>query len=1137
MGKRGGFKKGGRGRGGASRGGGGDRGPRRDNRTDKASIVRRNDKFEHYYNSLAVVANADREDFWAAMQRDLPNSFRFTGSKGHALAVQQRLKDYYIPEITSITFDGDYVPAPKPVEWYPDQLAWYMTTPKQIIRRFAPFKSFQTFLVAETDVGNITRQEIVSMIPPLCMDVKPWHTVLDLCAAPGSKSAQLIEMLHAGEEDRARETAGCVANGQHRARGGAEFSDDGRSTGLLIANDVDYKRAHMLVHQVKRLSSPNIVVTNHDATIFPSIKMPAAQQADGKVVQNRYLKFDRILADVPCSGDGTVRKNVEIWQKWNPANGLGLHAIQVRILMRALQMLKVGGRVVYSTCSMNPVEDEAVVATAVARCGGADVVEIIDTNNYLPGLQRSAGMKQWSVMDKTGRIWNDYESVAKQKADAGEEGLGRLQESMFPPKTEVNKADSAKAEGTDSNGIAAKAEGTGSNGVAAKPEAAPSDTANSVQSNGTGPSKRERDEDQEAPAAKRARAGEEDARQTNEQEHHEQENHEQENHEQENHEQTNHEQENHEQENHEQENHEQTNHEQTNHEQTNHEQENHEQENHEQQPHEQQPHEQQPHEQQHREQAMAPAAEPESTPAGAKVGPAKERTRRDQPFEEPFKYLEPTNEALEAIFKFYSIDPRFPRDRFLVRNAQGTATKNIYYTTALARDMLTENEGKGMKFVHAGVKMFVKQDAPNADVCPWRIQTDGLRLIEPWVGAQRRVRLWKKATLRKLLIEMFPRFHGEAYKDLGEVGEQVKDLGMGCCVLVVEPREGELSERMVFPLWKSVQSLNLMLPKEERKAMLLRIFNDQSDLVNLQQNPGGIRRPKEGAEKAAAPPADNTEPDSGEAAAAALPTDDTEPNNPDPSTVHLPRILCLHGGGVNSVIFRTQLRAFLAHPLLSSRYRFVFVDAPFACDEGVGVYPVYADWGPFKRWSRWLTTHPTIEPADCQAQIWAALEAAMHADSAVLGATGAWVGVLGFSQGAKLACSLLYEQQLAQLRGERPRTAFQMGLVFAGRAPFLALGEQAESFPWMQSAGGVAEGVDLDSIDERPDLRLSVPTLHVHGLKDEGLDLHRRCVDGYCAPGTWELVEWDGPHRLPIKKGDVERVVAKWMEMADEYGI
>ena len=247
------------------------------------------------------------------------------------------------------------------------------------------------------------------MIPPLVMDLKPGMVVLDLCAAPGSKSAQLIEMIHAGEEDRAREVASHLANGLDRPAG-QDYEDDGRSTGLLIANDVDYKRAHMLVHQVKRLASPNIIVTNHDATVFPSIRIPSPQAPEGKQLQNRYLKFDRILADVPCSGDGTTRKNLEIWNKWTPSNGLGLHATQVRILIRALQMLKVGGRVVYSTCSMNPVEDEAVVAAAIEKCGGPDLVSTIETKDYLPGLKRYAGRKTWSIMDKTGRIWDDYEA-------------------------------------------------------------------------------------------------------------------------------------------------------------------------------------------------------------------------------------------------------------------------------------------------------------------------------------------------------------------------------------------------------------------------------------------------------------------------------------------------------------------------------------------------------------------------------------------------------------------------------------------------------------------------------------------------------------------------------------------------------
>ncbi|EHY53874.1 tRNA (cytosine-5-)-methyltransferase ncl1 [Exophiala dermatitidis] len=807
MGKRGG-KKGGRGGG---RGGGGHR-PRQDNRTNKAEISRYNEKFEEYYNQLGIIPEEERSDFWEAMRRDLPNSFRFTGSKAHALAVQQRLRDYYIPEITSITYEGQYVEAPRPVEWYPDQLAWYMTTPKNVIRRFKPFANFQKFLVAETDVGNITRQEVVSMIPPLLMDLRPGMTVLDLCAAPGSKSAQLIEMIHAGEEERCRQVAANLAKGLDRPEG-EDYEDDGRATGLLIANDVDYKRAHMLVHQVKRLSSPNILVSNHDATIFPSIKVSPSRTEDGKLIQNRYLKFDRILADVPCSGDGTVRKNMEIWKKWAPSNGLGLHATQVRILIRALQMLKVGGRVVYSTCSMNPVEDEAVLAEAINRCGGSDLVQLLETKDYLPGLKRSPGLKKWNIMDKAGRVWNDYESVLKQKETVGEEGLGRLAESMFPPKNDLpldramrvyphkqdtgaffiailEKRSEIKARPEEKPAVVApeptKVEAADFNSKSVELETAPDGTVEKV--NGTtpvdadSPVKRKRspaEDEEEAHPIKRVKSEEQPAAGT----------------------------------------------------------------------------------EADSEPGPAPTtatngsvqnaadSQPKQDQPNNAQNPFRKRNR-DQPFEEPFKYLSPSIPELAEIKEFYNLSPRFPNDRYMVRNAQGTATKNIYYTNALAKEILQENEGKGLKFVHAGVKMYVKQDAPAPDICPWRIQTDGLRLLEAWVGPERIVKLRKKETLRRLLIEMFPRFNGEEYKKLGEVGEQILPLKMGCCVLVVEPSDAEdgLSERMVFPLWKSLQSVNLMLPKEDRRAMLLRLFNDDTPLVNLSK--GWVGK-KDGAEKKA----------------------------------------------------------------------------------------------------------------------------------------------------------------------------------------------------------------------------------------------------------------------------------------------
>ncbi|RBQ65031.1 hypothetical protein VDGD_21741 [Verticillium dahliae] len=360
----------------------------------------------------------------------------------HAIAVRDLLVNRYMPEIVKIEHaDGRTVEPPKPIPWYPNELAWDMTTPKNIVRKFAPFSAFQKFLVSETSIGNISRQEVVSMIPPLVMDLRPGMTVLDMCASPGSKATQLLEMVHQGEEARIKKVLrafaqqdgldlGAETDEERQADLAADPADDGRATGLLIANDADYKRCHMLVHQLKRLSSPNMIVTNHDATMYPSIKLPSDPDTPDKP---KYMKFDRILADVPCSGDGTMRKNMNLWKDWNPNSALGLHTTQIRILVRALTMLKPGGRVVYSTCSMNPVENEAVVGAAIDRCGGPDKVEIVDCSHELVGLQRRPGLKDWQVMDKAGRVWKSMHEV--NEFMDGKDAVavpGRVVESMFP---------------------------------------------------------------------------------------------------------------------------------------------------------------------------------------------------------------------------------------------------------------------------------------------------------------------------------------------------------------------------------------------------------------------------------------------------------------------------------------------------------------------------------------------------------------------------------------------------------------------------------------------------------------------------------------------------------------------------------
>lgn len=201
--------------------------------------------------------------------------------------------------------------------------------------------------------------------------------------------------------------------------------------------------------------------------------------------------------------------------------------------------------------------------------------------------------------------------------------------------------------------------------------------------------------------------------------------------------------------------------------------------------------------------------------------------------------------------------------------------------------------------------------------------------------------------------------------------------------------------------------------------------------------------------------------------------------------------------------------------------------------------PVYEAWAPFRRWFRWLASHEEVgDVGSAHGQLWEAVGEGMRRDEG----KGEWVGLCGFSQGAKLVCSLLYEQQLQRDQGEKGgkkegEVEWQFGVVLAGRCPFAALSDEGEALSWLQSAGGLPSEADVEAIRDRPDMKLRVPTLHVHGLRDEGLELHRKAVEDYCAPGTTSVVEWDGPHRVPIKRTDVEKVVTAFVDLVDEYGL
>ena len=236
------------------------------------------------------------------LKKNLPASFRVSASRVESQDPSKILQTKYFAELSSHHAAGGDVVIPKVLPLY------QLSLTRREIRRQEVYFKLHNFLVGETESGAISRQETVSMLPRLVLGVKPHHNLLDMCADPGSKTAQMIEDLHKGEELDL-------------------------PTGLVVANDSD------------------------NATTMPDLMVPSPTNST-----LTPILYDTILCDVPCSGDGTMRKHPDIWPKWNLVNISNLHGIQYRIAGRALEMLAVGGRMVYSTCSFHPLENEVVVA-------------------------------------------------------------------------------------------------------------------------------------------------------------------------------------------------------------------------------------------------------------------------------------------------------------------------------------------------------------------------------------------------------------------------------------------------------------------------------------------------------------------------------------------------------------------------------------------------------------------------------------------------------------------------------------------------------------------------------------------------------------------------------------------------------
>jgi NOL1/NOP2/sun family putative RNA methylase len=163
----------------------------------------------------------------------------------------------------------------------------------------------------EYKLGHIYPQAVTATLAGLVLDPQPDSFVLDLCAAPGSKTTHMAQLMN--------------------------------NTGLIVANELFHDRLPSLGQNIYRFGVINTIITSYQAQEFP-----------------KKNQFDFIMADVPCSSEGNFKltTNKKLHQAWGIEK---LQTIQKKIIKRAYDLLKPGGVMLYSTCTYNPMENEAVV--------------------------------------------------------------------------------------------------------------------------------------------------------------------------------------------------------------------------------------------------------------------------------------------------------------------------------------------------------------------------------------------------------------------------------------------------------------------------------------------------------------------------------------------------------------------------------------------------------------------------------------------------------------------------------------------------------------------------------------------------------------------------------------------------------
>lgn len=233
-------------------------------------------------------------------------------------------------------------------------------------------------------------QEEVALLPALLLDPQPGERVLDMCAAPGNKTAQMGAMM--------------------------------ANRGTLLANDRNGGRMRAARDVLNRIGLVNVITLTWDGSSLP-----------GEIGQ-----FDKIMVDVPCTCEGTCRKDTSVFGRSSVGASLKIARIQTALLRKAVQLCRPGGRIVYATCTFAPEENELVVDAILRESG--DGLRLRPSR--VPGLVASPGLTKWHEqslhpdLHLASRIWphqNDTGGFFVAVLEKSGSGLSVSGERFFEP--------------------------------------------------------------------------------------------------------------------------------------------------------------------------------------------------------------------------------------------------------------------------------------------------------------------------------------------------------------------------------------------------------------------------------------------------------------------------------------------------------------------------------------------------------------------------------------------------------------------------------------------------------------------------------------------------------------------------------